>query len=206
LTFVSCLKFYSLLAQFLVHVHCIRSRFDIEVGNQQMFARASTERLFSLLGRLATRIRTVALPPGLGPINSQRQILIWLLVTEGFSLVWTLGFIEAVVHGFGTAGPWTSVMGPIVEGGFAALLEESLRGLSLWALGNGGIFAYTALWVAAHQFYAIAPTLWRLPSDILSGIFYLKLWRGRWWFLAFIFHIGYNTVYILMLQAIRQWL
>ena len=59
-------------------------------------------------------------------------------------------------------------------------------------LGNGGLVIGTVIWVILHQFYAPVTSGYRLPGDVLHGVFYIKLWRGRYWWLALAIHPLWN--------------
>jgi len=70
-------------------------------------------------------------------------------------------------------------------------------------LGNGGLVTGTVLWVVLHQFYAPVTTVYRLPGDVLHGVFYIKLWRGRYGWLALVIHPLWNVAVVGGWQAAR---
>lgn len=77
--------------------------------------------------------------------------------------------------------------------GLVGVIEEAaFRWLFKFALGDTGLILGTVIWVILHQFYAPVTILWRIPADTLLGIFYIKLWRGKYWWLSFVIHFLWN--------------
>ncbi|MBF8266310.1 MAG: hypothetical protein HW384_2174 [Dehalococcoidia bacterium] len=101
----------------------------------------------------------------------------------------------------------------------AALIEEAIfRGLSKKFWGYWGLVIGTIFWASLHPFrgaftYGIiqpfdSTAFFSLPYPIfhlklepytivptlLLGFFYIKLWRGRFWYLSFAFHAAWNAL------------
>lgn len=141
--------------------------------------------------RASNRIRDIPLPGFLRPIETRRQFVLAFLVLCGTAL----GISIAIDLHRGLVPPLT--LGQLAVhmflGAIAGASEELLfRGYAKLYLGNGGLVIGTAVWVVLHQFYAPVTTIYRLPSDTLLGIFFLKLWRGRLWWLALTIHPLWN--------------
>jgi len=84
---------------------------------------------------------------------------------------------------------------------FSGLVEELFfRGIFKWFLGEIGLVVGTVIWIALHQFEFATPIASPniLLGDILFGIFYFKLWRGKWWWVAIIIHVLWNPAVILL--------
>jgi len=157
--------------------------------------------LFDKLQKFREGSINLKLPRFLNPINSNRQLILWLMIV--FSLVfvgenlidWVRGgFPSFTWEAFKNLLLFTIIMGLVEEGGF--------RGVFRWWLGNAGLVIGTLLWVGFHQFNANPPPLYRLPGDILFGIFYIKLWRGKFWWLSFIIHPMWNIGILLWWQFV----
>lgn len=164
--------------------------------------RENLARLFDKLQKLRERFVNLELPRFLNPIDSSRQLILWLVI------VFSLTFIEANLINWVKGGfpsfTWdvfknlllfTIIMGLVEEGGFRGVFR-------LW-LGNAGLLIGTLLWIGFHQFDASPPPLYRIPGDLLFGIFYIKLWRGKYWWLSFIIHPLWNIGILLWWQFVR---
>ena len=157
--------------------------------------------LFDKLPKLRERFISLKLPRFLSPISSNRQLISWLVIV--FSLVFVGENLIDWVRGGFPSFTWdafkklllfTTIMGVVEEGGFRWVFRR-------W-LGNAGLVIGTLLWVGFHQFNASPPPIYRLPGDILFGIFYIKLWRGKFWWLSFIIHPMWNIGILLWWQFV----
>ena len=84
-----------------------------------------------------------------------------------------------------------------------AIVEEAgFRWVFKLLLGNAGLLIGTLLWIGFHQFDASPPPLDRIPGDILFGILFIKLWRGKYWWLSFIVHLMWNIGILLWWQFV----
>ena len=116
------------------------------------------------------------------------------------------GVQPIVRHGLGQPGPWSwsAVYLPAILLALSGFLEELIfRGFAKWALGNFGLLLGSLVWVLLHPFYSTYKSLWRVPGDVVAGAFYAKLWRGRWWWLAFVLHPLWNLGVVFGLQVLR---
>ena len=141
------------------------------------------------------------------PITSRKGVFTGLLVLELPALMWSLFVIEVGVRGLGKPSPWQWPTGPLLLGTALAGTEEGLRGLLWREFGDKGLYGFTAIWVVAHQvpiatLFIADPSPLRLLSDCLLGVFFIKLWRGPLWPLAFVAHIGFNVFFVLALQGL----
>ena len=161
--------------------------------------------LVDKLQKLRESSINLKLPRFLNPIDSKHQLILWLVI------VFILKFIEANLIIWGRGGTpsfawdafkslllFTAVMGVVEEGGYR-LASKKL-------LGNGGLLIGTLLWIILHQFNASPPPLYRIPGDILFGVFYLKLWRGKYWWLSFIIHPMWNIGILVWWQCVLPWI
>jgi len=141
--------------------------------------------------RARNGIRDIPLPGFLCPIETRRQFVIAFLIFCGTALGISI-YIE-LDRGLGPPLTLGQLSTHMFLGAIAGVSEELLfRGYAKLYLGNGGLVIGTAVWVVLHQFYAPVVTIYRLPSDTLLGIFLLKLWRGRLWWLALLMHPLWN--------------
>jgi len=147
------------------------------------------------LVRARDRFRTLPLPGFLNPLETPRHLGLAFLILCGVALA--LYIAIDLQRGIGAPEPWEALAVHILLGVLAGVTEEALfRGLARRFLGNGGLVVGTTCWVVLHQFYAAVATIYRLPGDILVGTFYLKLWRGRLWWLALVIHPLWNVAII----------
>jgi len=147
------------------------------------------------LVRARDRLRALPLPGFLSPIETSRQLGLAFLVLCGPALA--LYVAIDLQRGIGAPELQEALVTHILLGVLAGVVEEALyRGLARRFLGNGGLVMGTICWVVLHQFYAGVATIYRLPGDILVGVFYLKLWRGRLWWLALVIHPLWNAAII----------
>jgi membrane protease YdiL (CAAX protease family) len=147
------------------------------------------------LVRARDRLRALPLPGFLGPIETSRHAGLAFLVLCGPALAIYLAI--DLQRGIGAPELQEALVTHILLGVLAGVVEEALfRGLARRVLGNGGLVIGTVCWVVLHQFYAGVATICRLPGDILVGVFYLKLWRGRLWWLALVIHPLWNAAII----------
>ena len=143
------------------------------------------------LQKVRERLINLTLPSFLNSIDSTRQLILWLVVYFCIAFVavnlinWVRGsFPSYTWEAFKNILLFTVVMGVVEEGVF--------RGFTKWVLGNAGLVIGTLVWVAFHQFDASSPPLFRIPFDLLLGIFYVKLWRGKYWWLSYLIHPLWN--------------
>jgi len=143
--------------------------------------------------RVRDRLRALPLPRWLGAIETKRQLvrafvllcLPPLAVTAVFDL--NRGILE---QGPDPLGALAAHMFLVALCGVAE--ELVFRYYPRLFLGNGGLVIGTVIWVILHQFYAPVTSVYRLPGDVLHGVFYIKLWRGRYWWLALAIHPLWN--------------
>jgi len=141
------------------------------------------------------RLRTLPLPHFLSAIETSRHLSLTFLTLCGTALAIYVAI--DLQRGIGPPEPLDALVTHMLLGVLAGVAEEVLfRGLAKPFLGNGGLVIGTICWVGLHQFYAAVAMIWRLPADILIGIFYLKLWRGRLWWLALVIHPLWNVATI----------
>lgn len=136
------------------------------------------------------------LPAFLGAVETKRQIILAFIVLNGTALV-----VSTVVDVFridmSKPDPVNTMLYQMLWTALSGVAEEILfRGFARKFLGNGGLVIGTIIWVILHQFYAGSTVRYRLISDSLIGIFYLKLWRGKRWWLALIIHPLWNVAII----------
>ena len=151
------------------------------------------------------RLRTLPLPRLLRAIEAPRALLRTFLLLCGPALAI---YIAIDLHrGIGAPEPSNSLLMHMLLAALAGVAEEVVfRGLAKRSLGNGGLVTGTICWVALHQFYSAVATIWRLPGDALTGIFYLKLWRGRLWWLALVIHPLWNVAFVGGWQIVKIYL
>jgi hypothetical protein len=141
------------------------------------------------------RLRTLSLPPFLSAIETVRNLSLAFLILCGSALA--ISVVIDFQRGISPPATLRPLVTLIWISAVTGLLEEILfRGFTKRYFGNGGLLIGTIIWIILHQFYAGVTTVYRLPGDILYGIFYLKLWRGRLWRLALIIHPLYNVAII----------
>jgi hypothetical protein len=135
------------------------------------------------LKKLRDSLANLRLPCFLNSIDSIRQLILWLVVYFCIAFIaanlinWFRGsFPSYTWEAFKNTLLFTVIMGVVEEGVF--------RGFTKWVLGNAGLVIGTLVWVGLHQFDANPPPLFRIPIDLLFGIFYVKLWRGKFWWLS----------------------
>ena len=98
-------------------------------------------------------------------------------VGVGLWFLWSF-IVDAWIRGPLGTPDLTADLTLVAKGGFG---EEVFRGLFRIAPGTGGLIFWTPVWVALHQLRGGAETLWRIPSDLVGGILFLKLWRVLHW-------------------------
>ena len=146
--------------------------------------------------------RIMPLPRFLRAIGTYRQLLLAFLLLCGTALA--IDIAIDLQRGIGSPEPPAALMAHIGLGIIAGVTEELLfRGIPRRWLGNGGLLAGTVCWVVLHQFYAAVTVIYRLPADMLMGVFYLKLWRGRLWWLALVIHPLWNVAVICGWQVVK---
>ena len=167
-----------------------------------MFARESVS---SWLIPARNKLRTLPLPRFLSPIETRRHLLLSFLILCGAALA--IGIVIDLQRGIGAPSTISDLAAHMGIGALAGVSEELVfRGIPKRYLGNGGLVIGTICWVVLHQFYAPVTTIYRLPSDILLGVFYIKLWRGRLWWLALIIHPLWNVAVIVGWQLARMYI
>ena len=151
------------------------------------------------------KLRTLPLPHFLGAIETPRSLVRTFLFLCGPALAI---YIAIDLHrGVGVPELSNVLLMHMLLSALAGVAEEVVfRGLAKRSLGNGGLVTGTVCWVVLHQFYAAVATIWRLPGDALSGIFYLKLWRGRLWWLALVIHPLWNLAFVAGWQIVKIYL
>lgn len=141
------------------------------------------------------RLRTLPLPRFLSAIETVRHLLLAFLLLCGTAVA--ISVVLDFHRGIGPPVAFGTLVTAIWLNALTGVAEEILfRGFTKRYLGNGGLLIGTVIWVILHQFYATVTTVYRLPGDILCGIFYVKLWRGRLWWVALIVHPLYNVALI----------
>ena len=154
------------------------------------------------LVRARDRLRTLPLPGFLSPIETWRHVGLAFLILCGAALAIYLAI--DLQRSIGAPEPRDVLATHMLLGVLSGVVEEALfRGLARRVLGNGGLVIGTICWVVLHQFYAGVTTIYRLPGDILVGTFYLRLWRGRLWWLALVIHPLWNAAIITGWQIAR---
>lgn len=153
------------------------------------------------LRALRTRLAYHRLPCFLNPIDSVRQLILWLVV------YFSIAFIAAnLINWLGGVVPsytWEAFRNILLLTVLMGVFEEVVfRGFTRWVLGNAGLVIGTLIWVGFHQFDASPPPLYRIPVDILFGIFYVKLWRGKYWWLSLFIHPLWNIGILLWWQVV----
>lgn len=149
--------------------------------------------LFNQLDRLRLWLMEIPLPGWLGALETRRQVVLAFVILSipplAISTVIDMqrDMISISPEPLGTLAIHMSLVS------ISGVMEEVLfRGYAKKFLGNGGLLIGTFIWVILHQFYAAVPTVYRLPGDVFHGIFYMKLWRGRLWWLALFIHPLWN--------------
>ena len=156
---------------------------------------------FDKLPKLREKFINLKLPRFLNPIDSNRQLILWLMIV--FSLVFVGENLIDWVRGGFPSFTWEAFKYLLWFTVFMGIIEEGgLRGAFKWVLGDAGLVIGTLLWIGLHQFNASPPPLYRIPGDILFGIFYIKLWRGKYWWLSFIIHPMWNIGTLLWWQFV----
>ena len=153
------------------------------------------------LKKLRERSVNLKLPRFLNPIGSIRQLILWLVVVFSIAFIETNlinwlkgGFPSYTWEAFRNILLFTVLMGVVEEGGF--------RGVTKRVLGNTGLVIGTLMWISFHQFDVSPPPFYRILGDTLFGIFFIKLWRGKYWWLSFIIHPLWNTGILLWSQFV----
>ena len=151
------------------------------------------------------KLRTLPVPRFLSPIETRRQFLLSLLIFGvpalgiGIAILWQRGLGEPSSTG--------DLIFTIVIAALAGVAEEVLfGGLAKRYFGNGGLVVGRIIWVILHIFYAPVKTFYRIPMDILFGILYIKLWRGRYWWLSLIIHPLWNVTVIVGWQLAKVYI
>ncbi len=154
--------------------------------------------LFDKLKKLRERFISLKLPRFLNPIDSSRQLILWFLVYGGVAFVvgnlidWFRGVIPLPTWDAFTATLLLAII-------FMAASEEVIfRLLPKRVIGDLGLLLGTIVWILMHPFNTTPPLWSRISTDTLLGIFYIKLWRGKWWWLSFIIHPLWNITAILL--------
>ena len=153
---------------------------------------------------LVRKLSNLPLPSFLNPIDTRRQFLISIIILG----LPALGIAVCIELQRGLSAPVsTSELTVIIVLVFlAGIGEEALFGLlAKYFLGNTGIVIGRIIWVILHPFYAPVWTIYRIPMDILFGTLYIKLWRGRLWWLAFIIHPLWNVAVVLGWQLAKMY-
>ncbi len=157
------------------------------------------------LQKFRQRLVNLSLPRFLNPIDSSRQLILWLVLSFSIALI-AINLINWL-RGDYPSFTWEAFKNLLLIAVVAGLAEEVLfRGFSRYMLGNAGLVIGTILWIGAHQFDSSPPPFHRIPTDMLWGIFYLKLWRGKYWKLSFIIHPSWNIGILLWWQFVFPWL
>ncbi|MFC2056948.1 type II CAAX prenyl endopeptidase Rce1 family protein [Chloroflexota bacterium] len=160
--------------------------------------RENLARLFNKFKKFREGSVNLKLPRFLNPIDSIRQLILWFAVYGGVSFVvsslidWFRGTIPIPTWDTFTA---TLFLGVIL---WASTEEILFRLLPKRGIGNLGLLVGTIVWILMHPFNTSPPLWYRTPTDILLGIFYIKLWRGKWWWLSFIIHSLWNIMAFLL--------
>lgn len=151
------------------------------------------------------KLRTLPLPHFLHAIETSHSLLRIFLLLCGPALAIYIAI--GLDRGIGTPQPSNAFVTHMLLTALAGVAEEVVfRGLAKRSLGDGGLVIGTICWVALHQFYAAGATIYRLPGDTLAGIFYLKLWRGRLWWLALVIHPLWNVATVGGWQIVKIYL
>ena len=151
------------------------------------------------------KLRTLPLPHFLHAIETSRSLLRTFLLLCGPALAI---YIAIDLHrGITSPEPSNAFITHMLLAALAGVAEEVVfRGLAKRSLGNGGLVIGTICWIILHQLYAAVATIYRLPGDTLVGIFYLKLWRGRLWWLALVIHPLWNIATVGGWQIVKIYL
>lgn len=137
------------------------------------------------------------LPSLLNAINSIRQLILWFLIYGGLAFA-TANLIDWFR---GVSAPGVNIGSVLLGVAIAGMAEEAFfRGIFKVGLGNTGLVIGTLIWIGLHQLNANPPPLQRIPTDMLLGVFYIKLWRGKYFWLSFIIHPLWNLAIILFWQ------
>ena len=139
------------------------------------------------------------------PVGSGKDAVTAILLLEVPSLLWSLFLIEVVARGLGEAQPWADLPMILLRVGVTAIIEEFLfRGAPRLVFGEVGQYVGTGFWVIAHQFTRVGFYPLRLPSDSLSGLLFVRLWRGRFWPVAIVVHAIGNVLFVIALQGLNS--
>ncbi len=159
-------------------------------------------RLFDKLKKLRERFINLKLPGFLNPINSIRQLVLWFLVFGGIPFI--AGNLIQWFSGTGVAIWDTITLSRLLVVILWANSEEALfRFFPKLALGNSGLLVGTIVWILMHPFNTTPPLWGRIPTDVSIGIFYIKLWRGKYWWLSFLIHPLWNFAVIFLWQWLK---
>ena len=153
--------------------------------------------LVSRLLALRRNLVSLKLPRFLNPIDSVRQLILWFSVYGGF--VFTAANLIDWFRGTNPFATWDTITAAIVLVIilWAASEEIFFRLLPKLVIGDLGLLVGTIVWILWHPFNTSPPLWGRIPTDTLLGIFYIKLWRGKYWWLSFIIHPLWNITGIL---------
>ena len=144
------------------------------------------------------------LPNVLNPIESIRQLILWFSVYGGVSFI--MGNLIVWFRGAYASATWDTITATTLFGVIlGAAVEEGLfRWLAKRVMGNFGLLVGTIVWILWHPFNTSPPLWHRIPTDTLLGIFYIKLWRGKWRWMSFAIHPLWNITVILLWQFLKS--
>ena len=147
------------------------------------------------------RHKNLRLPPIFNPIVSFKSLLLSFILLQIAGLA-SIHFLNVLTgKTFYSQQPLQALANIMIITAFSGLVEELFfRGIFKWFLGEIGLVVGTVVWVALHQFEFATPIASPniLLGDALFGIFYFKLWRGNWWWVAIIIHMLWNPAVILL--------
>ncbi|MBI4180673.1 MAG: CPBP family intramembrane metalloprotease [Chloroflexi bacterium] len=147
------------------------------------------------------RYKKLTLPRIFNPIVSFKSLLLSFIFLQigGLASIHFLNLLTG--KPLYSPQPLQALVGTMTITAVSGLVEELFfRGIFKWFSGEIGLVVGTVIWIVLHQFKFATPiaTPKILFGDTLFGIFYFKLWRGNWWWVAIIIHILWNPAVILL--------
>ena len=131
------------------------------------------------------------------PFNSFKTIL---LVIIFIILLYTISFILSAFLGIDKKIPVSIVAQIVFLGLLVPIVEEvSFRLIPFLVAGINGLMAYSIIWFLWHPLERILGGIEILPLVFTSVLLivqvpiYVKIWRGKYWWMAFVLHIAVNN-------------
>ena len=132
------------------------------------------------------------------PFGSFKAILLAVICVI---LLYTISFILSDFLGIGKKVPGGIMAEIIFLGLLVPIIEEvSFRLIPFLIAGINGLIVYSIIWLSWHPLDRILGGTEILPVVFASVLWivqvpiYVKIWRGKYWWMAFVLHIVVNNL------------